>query len=388
MTAAVVLNLEFPRCAEVHTHDACDALDVVRALGAQPWCAGLDLTGLVQIARHAEVLAIPGGEAILSERTASKALYVVLAGTAVVEKSGAVLAELEAGAVFGEMSFLDGNAASATVRALTDTRVLRLDRDRFDRVPALAAIKHQLVAALALEVVGRLRTLGDTYVETARAKSEETRRRADLGKLFIVTVALFGIGQITQRLITPAIPPLLHMAYSWGFLLVIAGMFAAFVRAQHAPIAAFGLTRAKLERSLAEGTAIGLAVIAVFTAFRTATISAGESLVTWGSAARFSDTEATIFFSLYLPHCFLQELIARGVLQGSLERLIPRRFAGLVITSAMFGIFHLHVSLSFAALTFVASLAFGALYRRHKNLAGVTALHFLLGLAATAFGMN
>lgn len=385
MTAILALDLEFPRPGVAPERGSTDALDLVRALGAQPWCAGLDLAGLVQIARHAELVSINSGDAILREGAASKALFVVLAGTAVVEKSGAVLAELDAGAVFGEMSFLDGNAASATVRARTEVRVIRLDRERFDRVPALAALKHSLVAALALEVVGRLRTLGETYVETARAKSEETRRRADLGKLFIVTVALFGIGQITQRLITPSIPPLLHMAYSWGFLLVIAGLFAAFIRAQHAPLAAFGLTRVKLERSLAEGTAIGLAVIAVYTAFRGA---AGTLAITWGSAARFSEAEAMIFFALYLPHCFLQELIARGVLQGSLERLIPRRFAGLLITSAMFGIFHLHVSIAFAALTFAASLGFGALYRRHKNLAGVTALHFLLGLAATAFGLN
>jgi membrane protease YdiL (CAAX protease family) len=54
----------------------------------------------------------------------------------------------------------------------------------------------------------------------------------------------------------------------------------------------------------------------------------------------------------------------------------------------MFGIFHLHVSLAFAATTFGVSLVFGLLYARRRSLAGPTAAHFLLGLASVAFGLN
>lgn len=90
------------------------------------------------------------------------------------------------------------------------------------------------------------------------------------------------------------------------------------------------------------------------------------------------------------PRCHeAARVIARGVLQTSLERLLPDgRRAAIVVTSVLFGVFHLYVSPSFALVTFVASAIFGVFYARHRTLAGVTAIHALVGLASVAVGLN
>lgn len=92
----------------------------------------------------------------------------------------------------------------------------------------------------------------------------------------------------------------------------------------------------------------------------------------------------------YVRRQSLQEFVARGVIQTSLERFPPRsgRAVHLALASAFFGVYHLHVSLGFAFLTFAIGLLFGALHARHRTLVGVTLAHASLGLASVAVGLN
>lgn len=78
------------------------------------------------------------GEILLREGDPGDAMYVTMAGELQVTKlSGAsdvVIARRGAGEVIGEMSLLDNEPRSATVRALVPTRLFRIDRDSFDKL--------------------------------------------------------------------------------------------------------------------------------------------------------------------------------------------------------------------------------------------------------------
>jgi extracellular factor (EF) 3-hydroxypalmitic acid methyl ester biosynthesis protein len=71
------------------------------------------------------------GEAILRERHLSSAIYVLLTGRVAVEKDHlgdrVTVDELRPGAVFGEVSFLDGSPTSASVVAREPVDVFVLD---------------------------------------------------------------------------------------------------------------------------------------------------------------------------------------------------------------------------------------------------------------------
>lgn len=84
---------------------------------------------LVQRFRAREVKA---GEVLIREGERSDGLYVILTGEVFVEVKGAQVASLKEGDVFGEMSLLTRTVATATVKTVKKTSVLRLPREDFD----------------------------------------------------------------------------------------------------------------------------------------------------------------------------------------------------------------------------------------------------------------
>jgi extracellular factor (EF) 3-hydroxypalmitic acid methyl ester biosynthesis protein len=111
------------------------------------------------------------GEAILREHHRSSAIYVLLRGCVAVEKEhhGAAVAidELRPGAVFGEVSFLDGSPATASIVACGPVDVFVLDE-----LDALLASDPELASGFYRSMSTLLaRRLRFTTQETARAAS-------------------------------------------------------------------------------------------------------------------------------------------------------------------------------------------------------------------------
>ena len=88
------------------------------------------------------------------QRAAGGLAYIIAAGRAEITRDGKTLAMLGPGDVVGELSLLDGEPRSATVRARTDLSVLEIDSRDLERllkrVPTLA---RKLLVSMA----GRLR---------------------------------------------------------------------------------------------------------------------------------------------------------------------------------------------------------------------------------------
>ena len=92
---------------------------------------------------------------------------------------------------------------------------------------------------------------------------------------------------------------------------------------------------------------------------------------------------------IYLPVAFLQEFLARGVIQTAVESVLdgPKAALWAIITSsALFGLVHIQLSVALAFASFICSLYWGHLYIRRRTLAGVTLSHFLIGGMAYILG--
>lgn len=251
--------------------------------------------------------------------------------------------------------------------------------------------RGSLIPFLSLPIDADAATLRRQLEALQRSARDGWRLRRELAAFFLVTVALFGIAQVVSRLIHQDLPPLLQMGYSWGFLLLLLGPIGWFVRHQPLPLRALGLTTDGARESLREAAVVALAVALACAVLRVGPVLRGEPWLVWGSVARYSRGELALFLLAYGPHCFLQEFVARGVIQTSLERLLPADagpLAPVLVTSVLFGVFHLYVSPAFALITFAVSLALGLFYERRRTLAGVTAVHAALGLASVAVGLN
>lgn len=108
---------------------------------------------------------------IVIEGEMSWGLFLILQGVVGIFKTNKLtgdicdIGSLRAGSFFGEMSLIDNNPRSATVKALGDCQVFYISKEAFmsflDRSPDL---KFRFYENCIRDLIGRLRELGDSYV--------------------------------------------------------------------------------------------------------------------------------------------------------------------------------------------------------------------------------
>jgi serine/threonine protein phosphatase PrpC len=112
------------------------------------------------------------GEVVVTQGETGDSLFVIVAGTVAVTRDGTHLADLRAGAHFGEIALLNTRPRTATATASTPTRLLELSRDQFAELvrnsPELATnFLWKLAQSLSLR-------LDDMYFLQAQSTSKKS----------------------------------------------------------------------------------------------------------------------------------------------------------------------------------------------------------------------
>ncbi len=89
---------------------------------------------LDEVARLLEEVVCPAEESLFEQGDYGDAMYIIIEGRVRVHSGGRTLAVLEKGSVFGEMAALDPEPRSASITALEDLRLLRLERVPFSKL--------------------------------------------------------------------------------------------------------------------------------------------------------------------------------------------------------------------------------------------------------------
>ena len=130
------------------------------------------------------------GDRIVEQGLKSNALYIILSGRARVLAADArgrevILATLQPGDYIGEMSLIDNEPHSATVRAEVQTDVLMLGRSEFARcMPAQDSMGHAVMQVLVQRLRQSVRNieslaLMDVYGRLARVLLDSAQREPD-----------------------------------------------------------------------------------------------------------------------------------------------------------------------------------------------------------------
>jgi predicted acylesterase/phospholipase RssA len=130
-------------------------------LAATRLFGGLDAAGLDEVAGELEWLLVPGGTRVCQQGDDGDCLYLVASGRLVVVRElgrgqESIIGQKGRGDSLGELSVLTGRPRSATVRALRDTVLVRLSRERAEVVlrkhpDVLLALTRMLAAWLHAE---------------------------------------------------------------------------------------------------------------------------------------------------------------------------------------------------------------------------------------------
>ncbi|HEY6283167.1 MAG TPA: cyclic nucleotide-binding domain-containing protein [Nitrososphaerales archaeon] len=124
-------------------------------IGAVPLFSGLDKKKRNSIASQGKELNYKSGDTIVDEGTMGVGFYLILDGKAEVRKKGKILASLQKGQFFGEMSLIDEQPRSADVVAVAPTRCWALSSWAFS---SIVKTNPEIAMTMLKEVVKRLRT--------------------------------------------------------------------------------------------------------------------------------------------------------------------------------------------------------------------------------------
>lgn len=122
-------------------------------LAAIPLFSGLSRKELQQVAKASDEVTVQAGHQLVRQGDVGREMFVIVEGSATVERNDATVGTLGPGSAVGELSLLDKGPRTASVTADTDCTVLVLGAREFggilDEVPGLA---HKVMAALASRI--------------------------------------------------------------------------------------------------------------------------------------------------------------------------------------------------------------------------------------------
>ena len=110
----------------------------------------------------------PADSIVLSETGDSGDVYVVLSGELELSLRGEPLGRETAGGIIGEMAMIGAASGNPSVRALTEVKLARLDREQFN---SLIAANPEFSQHVLTVMANRLRTANDFI--SAKLESRE-----------------------------------------------------------------------------------------------------------------------------------------------------------------------------------------------------------------------
>lgn len=122
----------------------------------------------VTVFQHAEVRQIEAGLAVVQAGEHDRALYLLTEGTVGVRlpRDEGAFKTIDAPSVLGELAFFDGRPRSATLDAVTDVEVVRLDAEAFARLSAAAPeLAQTMLLDLARILALRLRMASEVIAD-------------------------------------------------------------------------------------------------------------------------------------------------------------------------------------------------------------------------------
>lgn len=335
------------------------------------------------------------GEAIVNEGDKADRVFLLTAGRVGIYKGaeGARLGSVEAGASFGEMGVLSGAPRSASVTAETDVvtwsiaeQGLQVFRERTG-VDLFALSMRAHADALG----ERLTRVSDVAAQWQRDRMEQYRIRVSFGTLFTHVILMMFVYTSALGVLRGFSSSASSSTLTSAALLVLMALGSAWImKASGFAPQTFGFTLARWRWVLAESLGWSVVFCAVLTLGKWALLQwspahAGMPMFApWVSPAGAMAT--LLAYGLYVLLSPVQEFVARGLMQGSLARMLTGRWVPLqsvVVSNAVFSISHQHLGLGYALAVFVPGLFWGWLYHRHGSLLGVSVSHVVIGLWGT-----
>ena len=168
--------------------DTIDDKGIIAFLSNLEWLEDMHPDNISKLVTNGRIIRYAADDLIVEQQREGDSMFVIISGSARVllktEKDGELnIADKMSGDFFGEMSLLTGEPRSASIRANSDSTVLRIDKTSFSSL--IATDEHVLgefVEALSKSKSGIAEAIAEA--SAAKGATEETAYRAILNKVW------------------------------------------------------------------------------------------------------------------------------------------------------------------------------------------------------------
>lgn len=364
-----------------------------------PLIAGLKEEQIRTLFSISQEITLSNGEYLMREGDPASEMFIIMEGSLEVSKydmkyrQDYVINTLHAGDSVGELALLDSGPRSASIRAKTFTCLRKLPFADIHEIANKDSAILSIIFELSKNISKRLRCTTDVARDALEKQVDEYKTRVAMGNFIvnvIIALCLIAFGLDGLKYAMSIAPTSSYVTIPLTFSLLIFTYFL--MKSSNLPWSSFGLTFTNLKRSVYEGIGFTCVIMVLIIGLKLTLIHfipayEGRSLIE--PYALFKNpadhtievwlTFSVIYGLLVSP---LQELMARGALQGLLEQFLAgehKILLSIIASNLIFSTAHLFMSFQIGILVFVGGLYLGWLYSRTHNLVGVWVAHWLLG---------
>jgi len=291
---------------------------------------------------------------------------------------------------FGVMALLEGEKRTASVRACTRCSLYCLSKEALDELAQGEdrTIFTSLLKNLLRDQIRYMRISNEKTVEALRRQLELSDTRVKMGTFITFMIAFLSISSFVLRIWLDLVANAVDSTpITIGGTVIVAIAIWMLIRKMGDPLSCYGLNmnnwKGQLKESLLWTTAFCIAItlvkwllISVLPSWQHLSVIGWPGISSGGLDAMWPQV---VFYSMFVP---FQEFVARGAMQSSLQRFLTGKHANLkaiLVVTLVFGAHHLWLDTSFAFLSLVPSLLWGAIYARQGSLFGVSVSHIIIG---------
>ena len=342
---------------------------------------GLSAEQLAEIDTYAREVHFEKGAIVIQEGDQGFEFFFVLSGSLEVLHNGFRIHVTEAGDLVGELAILGSEPRIATVRALEPsiTKAISVKHLSQDTL-------HQLAKNLNLLFTTRLSTANQQTADALRKELFLTKRRVLFAQTALFSAVGLTLYTTIASLIIKYLPapyfPLFSSTYTIGMTYVICRAWIG-----PYPLSWWGLTFRNWKRSIIETTIFTIPLLLSLLILKkiliTTNIFPDQPLFRLGLESTdpsFDKGLLSAALLVYVLSAPVQELMFRGLMQTSWQRLIPGRnktVIAIAVTTILYVSAHFYWS--FSPLVAIPSILWGWLFARHRTIIGVSLGHMALG---------
>lgn len=354
----------------------------------------LNEESIAAIINLGEIVKISSETYLCHENEKIDYFYIVLSGSLGVIKEHQSTHEefqinqLHAGTCIGEVGIAGQKLRTATIKSLEETSLFRC---QINKLRYLVYKKYKdiypylpLLRKLDGILIDRLQYMNQEKVAAMQDQITYLTEKLRMSIFMVATISLLCIYSLSVQVLIFLIKQTTNSTnVTLPMMIVLVGVISYISAKTGFGLKDLGITTKNWRQATYESILYTIPILVAFTFIKFLFV---EFIPRYSHLPVFDIDPSVV---LGLGYIFLivpiQELLSRGILQGSLNRFLisqHKEWYSIIISNLIFSAFHTFISPIFAFISFLSGLYYGWLYARHKTLLGPWIAHSLTGFWA------